>query len=131
MGQKDTEEKTEDVSDPEFLESVEAAVRVNKSLKTITIDCIEVSWTNITIAILKGVIANTSLREMKLAIPVEPPDALREVVEKVRKEKPKLRLVVRAGPVEGKSEFLSHAALPLVVSPFIVAHVPYKYRIVT
>ena len=97
MGQKDSKEKTDDVSDPEILQSVEMAVRKNESLKTIRIDCTELSWTNIAIAILKGVITNASLREVELVVPRHFPAILPVVVEEVREAKSMLRLVVRAG----------------------------------
>lgn len=97
MGQKDAKEKIEDVSDPEILQSVEEAVRVNTSLKTIKIDCVELSWTNVTVAILKGAITNASLREVELTVPENVPATLPVVVEEVREAKTMLRLVVRAG----------------------------------
>lgn len=97
MGQKDAKEKIEDVSDPEILQSVEEAVRVNMSLKTIRIDCVELSWSNITVAILKGALTNASLSEVEVTVPENVPAALPEVVEDLRKAKSNLRLVVRAG----------------------------------
>ena len=112
MGQKDSREKTDDVSDPEILQSVEKAVRENTSLKTIRIDCVELSWTNITVAILKGLITNASLKDVELVVPRQFPAVLPVMVEEVREAKSKLRLVVRAG----YSESLQATLLPL---PFI------------
>ena len=104
MKQEDTVEMVEDVSDPEVLQSVEDAVRVNTSVTVIRIHCTELRWTNIVAAILKGTLNNVSLRELDLATPENFPPTLPFIVEDVRRAKPMLRLVVRAG----YSELLSH-----------------------
>ena len=89
----------QDVSDPGTLQSVEAAVRDNKSLKTMTIkptiSC-QLTWTNVAVAVLKGAAKNETLRTLKLAVRDEPYPAP-ELVDEVRRSNPKLQLTVRAG----------------------------------
>ena len=88
----------EDVSDPHVLESVKTAVIQNKSVKRIVIEGSRLRWTNVAIAIIEGAQQNTALKELKLETPVIP--GLQVVVEKLRKAKPKLQLVVKAGDGE-------------------------------
>ena len=90
-----------DVSDPGTLQSVEAAVRDNKSLKKMTIQPNYRSWssvltcTNVAIAILKGAAKNETLRTLRLGLQSEP---YPELVDEVRRSNPKLQLTVRAEP---------------------------------
>ena len=104
MKQEDTVEMVEDVSNPEVLQSVEDAVTMNTSVTVIRIRCTELRWTNIAAAILKGTLNNVSLRELELATPENFPPTLPVIVEDVRRAKPMLHLVVRAG----YSELPSH-----------------------
>ena len=86
----------EDVTDPDVLKAVEAAVRRSTSVKRIKIESRRLRWTNVATAILKGAAQSKPLREVKLVTPVGflPPQ---EVVDDVRRANPKLRLVVMAG----------------------------------
>ena len=96
-----------DVSDPGTLQSVEAAVRDNKSLKKMTISSSYASfltWTNVAVAILKGAAKNETLRTLRLDVQDEayPPFPALELVDEVRRSNPKLRLTVRAGRSESE-----------------------------
>ena len=84
----------EDVTDPDVLKAVEAAVRKSMSVKRIEILSSQLRWTNVATAILKGAAQSKPLREVKL---VTPEDLPQEVVDDVRRVNPKLRLVVIAG----------------------------------
>ena len=94
----------QDVSDPGTLQSVEAAVRDNKSLKKMTIQpyiCLyasdsQLTWTNVAEAILKGAAKNETLRTLRLDVRDEPYPAP-DLVDAVRRSNPKLQLTVRAG----------------------------------
>ena len=101
-----------DVSDSKILQLIGEAVRQNTSITTIRIICAELRWSNIAIAILKGAMENTSLKELELVIPClddsPEPSALPtpeditthpvvEAVKRLRDTKLQLRLVVRAG----------------------------------
>ena len=92
----------EDVTDPDVLKAVEAAVRRSTSVKRIKIEGSHLRWTNVATAILKGAAQSKPLREVELGTPKDLPPP-QEVVDDVRKANPKLRLVVRAG-----SESASH-----------------------
>ena len=81
--------KGEDVTDPDVLKAVEAAVRRSTSVKRIQIKGSGSKWTNVATAILKGAAQSKPLREVELVS--FPPQ---EVVDDVRKANPKLRLVV-------------------------------------
>ena len=93
-----------DVSDPGTLQSVEAAVRDNKSLKKMTIQpyiCLyasdsQLTWTNVAEAILKGAAKNETLRTLRLVVPDEPYPAP-DLVDEVRRSNPKLQLTVVVG----------------------------------
>ena len=86
----------EDVTDPDVLKAVEAAVRSSTSVKKITIEGSNLRWINVATAILKGAAQSKPLREIVLQkLRNSPP--LQEVVDDVRRANPKLRLVVRAG----------------------------------
>ena len=72
-----------DVSDPGTLQSVEAAMRDNKSLKKMTIKPYLASysvnslkyvltWTNVAVAILKGATKNETLRTLELDVRIKP-----------------------------------------------------------
>ena len=87
----------QDVSDPVTLQSVEAAVRDNTSLKKMTIQpsyASVLSWSNVAVAILKGAANNKTLGTLQLCIPDEPLPAP-ELVDEVRRSNPKLQLIVR------------------------------------
>ena len=92
----------QDVSDPGTLQSVEAAVRDNKSLKKITMQPVigplkdVLTWSNVAVAILKGAAKNETLRTLELGLRDEPYPAP-ELVDEVRRSNPKLQLTVRAG----------------------------------
>ena len=91
-----TEEEREDVTDPDVLKAVEAAVRRSMSVKRIKIEfrLFSLRWTNVATAILKGAAHSKPLKEVEL---VTPKDFPQEVVDDVRKVNPKLQLVVTAG----------------------------------
>ena len=95
----------QDVSDPGTLQSVIAAVRDNKSLKKMTILASSLTWTNVSIAILKGAAKNETLKTLKLEIP-EAPYPVPKLVDEVRRSNPKLQLTVEAGP-RGESEHVT------------------------
>ena len=84
----------EDVTDPDVLKAVEAAVRRSTSVKRIKIDGSNLRWTNVATEILKGAAQSKPLREVWLVTPKNPPPP-QEVVDDVRKANPKLRLVVQ------------------------------------
>ena len=92
------------MSDPGTLQSVEAAVRDNKSLKKMTILASSQTWTNVAVAILKGAAKNETLRTLRLEIPETPYPA--ELVDEVRRSNPKLQLSVRDG-LKGESEHVT------------------------
>ena len=96
------EAKGEDVTDPNVLKAIEAAVRRGTSVKKIKIQGSSLRWTNVATAILKGAAKSKPLREVELVTPQNSPP-LQEVVDDMRKANPKLRLVVKAG-----SESASH-----------------------
>ena len=97
------EMKGDDVTDPDVLKAVEAAVRRSTSVKRIKIEGRGLRWTNVATAILKGAAQSKPLREVVLETPLGslPP---KEVVDDVRRANPKLRLVVK----EGSGESVSH-----------------------
>ena len=84
----------EDVTDPDVLKAVEAAVRRSTSVKRIKIKSMHLRWTNVATAILKGAAQSKPLREVELVTPWNSPP-LQEVVNDMRKANPKLRLVVK------------------------------------
>ena len=96
----------EDVTDPDVLKAVEAAVRSSTSVKRITIEGSHLRWTNMATAILKGAAQNKPLREVALhapwtwtpqnPLPSQNSPPPQEVIDDVRKANPKLRLVVKA-----------------------------------
>ena len=90
------EMKGEDVTDPNVLKAVEAAVRRSMSLKRIEIKGKFLRWNNVATAILKGAAQSKPLREVWLETPQNSPPP-QEVVDDVRRANPKLRLVVTAG----------------------------------
>ena len=92
----------EDVTDPDVLKAVEAAVRRSTSLKRIMIEGCGLRWTNVATAILKGAAQSKPLREVEMETPLDSPP-LQEVVDDVRRANPKLRLVVRADGGESAS----------------------------
>ena len=96
-------EEGEDVTDPDVLKAVEAAVRRSTSVKRIEIDSSYLRWTNVATAILKGAAQSKPLREVVLETPRDFPPP-QEVVDDVRRANPKLRLVVK----EGSGESVSH-----------------------
>ena len=83
----------EDVTDPDELKSVEAAVRRSTSVKRIKMEGISLRWANVATAILKGATQSKPLREVKLVTPENYPPP-QEVVDDVRRANPKLRLFV-------------------------------------
>ena len=95
------------MSDPVTLQSVEAAVRDNASLKKMTIQATSTSeqtvltWTNVAIAILKGAAKNETLGTLELSIRDEPFPAP-ELVDEVRRSNPKLQLIVQTGSCESE-----------------------------
>ena len=91
--------KGEDVTDPDVLKAVEAAVRRSTSVKRIKIEGSYLRWTNVATAILKGAAQSNPLREVVLETPLDFPPP-QEVVDDVRRANPKLRLVVMVGSGE-------------------------------
>ena len=97
-----------DVTDPLVLQSLEEAVRLNKSLSKLMIDGSGCIWTNVATAILKGATKNTSLRKMELVSPESsfPPQ---EIIDEVRKANPKVQLLLHTGRESTTHhEFLVH-----------------------
>ena len=90
------EVKGEDVTDPDVLRALEEEVRNGASVKRVKLDGEYLKWTNVATAILKGAAQSIALRELVLGTPknFRPPQ---EVVDDVRGDNPKLRLVVLAG----------------------------------
>ena len=82
----------EDVTDPDVLKAVEAAVRRSTSVKRIKIESNDFRWSNVATAILKGAAQSKPLRELELVHSLPP----QEIVDDVRRANPKLRLVVNA-----------------------------------
>ena len=99
----------QDVSDPGTLQSVEAAMRENTSLRKMTIHTIPSydsrqtmqTSINVVVAILKGAAKNETLRTLKLGIPDEPVPAP-ELLDEVRRLNSKLQLTVEAGKSESE-----------------------------
>ena len=96
------------MSDPGTLQSVEAAVRDNKSLKKMTIQpearspwSFVLTWNNVAVAILKGAAKNETLRTLRLWIP-ETQYPIPDFVDEVRRSNPKLQLTVREGQCESE-----------------------------
>ena len=81
----------QDVEDEDTLKAVEAAVRESTSVKRIEVTCMGLNWTNVATAVLKGVVENTSLRELTLMTPPNSPPP-RDVVDKVKQKK---RLILK------------------------------------
>ena len=100
----------QDVSDPSTLQSVEAAVRDNKSLKKMIIQPTSLSsltWSNVVVAILKGAAKNETLRTLRLGLPDElgvrnEPNPAPDLVDAVRRSNPKLQLTVQVGECESE-----------------------------
>ena len=88
------------MSDPGTLQSVEAAVRDNKSLKKMIFG-FQLTWTNVAVAILKGAAKNETLGTLRLGVRDDPYPAP-ELVDEVRRSNPKLQLTVRAGQCESE-----------------------------
>ena len=103
------------MSDPGTLQSVEAAVRDNKSLKKMTIKpdynplplkhsiqpvSSVLTWTNVAVAILNGAAKNETLRILELGLQAAYP--VPELVDEVRRSNSKLRLTVEAGRCESE-----------------------------
>ena len=115
-------EEGEDVTDPDVLKAVEAAVRSSTSVKRIKIKGLNLKWTNVATAILKGAAQSKPLREVKLATPQNSPP--QEVVDDVRRANPKLRLVVKTESKSTSYDITCHH-MPLVHCPTCcVSHVP-------
>lgn len=83
------------MSDPYVLQSLEEAVRQNKSLSRLMIYDRRCKWTNMATYILKGAAKNTSLEELKLVTPEDFPPP-KEVVDEVQRANPKLQLILNA-----------------------------------
>ena len=94
----------EDVTDPDVLKAVEAAVRRSTSVKRIKIESSHLKWTNVATAILKGSAQSKPLREVELVTPKHFPPP-QKVVDDVRRANPKLRLVVEEG--ESESHYIT------------------------
>ena len=90
------------MSDPGTLQSVEAAVRDNKTLKEMKIQSNSLlTWTNVAVAILKGAAKNETLRTLRLGVGDKPYPAP-DLVDEVRRSNPKLQLTVEVGPCESE-----------------------------
>ena len=120
-------QRLEDVTDPDVLKAVEAAVRRSTSLKRIEIAHCYLRWTNVATAILKGAAQSKPLREVELATPEDSPPP-QEVVDDVRKANPKLRLVVSAGGESASHDITRHHmtshATNTYTAPHVVSRVP-------
>ena len=97
----------EDVTDPDVLKAVEAAVRRSTSVKRIKIKSSNLRWTNVATAILKGAAQSKPLREVELETPWDSPPP-QEVVDDARRANPKLRLVVTAGGESASHDITCH-----------------------
>ena len=91
---------SEDVTDPDILKAVEAAVM--RWSTSVMIDCWDMKWANVATAILKGAAQSKTLKSVDLVTAKDFPPS-QEVVDYVRRANPKLRLVVAA-----KGESASH-----------------------
>ena len=96
----------EDISNPDVLKAVEAAVRRSTSVKRISIVGVSMNWTNVATAILKGAAQSKVLRTLELTIGTDFP-ALQEVVDDVRTANPNLKLVVMVGRESTSHEIAS------------------------
>ena len=89
--------KGEDVSDPDTLKSVQTAIRVNRSVRSIRMEHNNIRWTNVTTAIIEGAAQNVALKEVELTFP--PYESLhlnfQMAIDEARQANKKLRLVVR------------------------------------
>ena len=83
----------EDVSNSLVLQSLEEAVRQNRSLSRLKIVGRQCKWTNVATAILKGAAKSTSLTELELVSPVDFPPS-KDVVDDVRRANPGLKLLL-------------------------------------
>ena len=75
------------------LQSLEEAVRQNKSLSRLKIVGRQCKWTNVATAILKGAAKSTSLTELELLSPVDSLPS-KDVVDDVRRANPALTLLL-------------------------------------
>ena len=81
----------QDVEDEDTLKAVEVAVRESTSVKRIEVHCLNLNWTNVATAVLKGATENTSLRQLTLWTPAEPSPS-QDVVDEVKQKKRRLVL---------------------------------------
>ena len=100
MQQETLNVDSEDVTDPDILKAVEAAVM--RWSTSVIIRCWDIKWANVATAILKGAAQNKTLKKVNLVTAWNCPLS-QEVVDYVRRANPKLRLVVLA-----ESESASH-----------------------
>ena len=83
------------MSDPGMLLSLEEAVRQNRSLTGIKLDCSQWKRTDVATAILKGAAKNTILRELMLVTPEDSPPP-QDLIDAVKRTNLKLQLLVGA-----------------------------------
>lgn len=82
--------------DPAMLQPLEAAVRENRSLRTIRFGYSQIEWTNVATAILKGAKKNTSLSMLELVTTEDFTPHPEVTVDKMKEANPNLQLVVKA-----------------------------------
>ena len=68
-------------------------MRESTSVKRISVECRDLTWTNVATAILKGAIENRSLRLLTLKTPESSPPP-QDVVDEVRQKRRRLMLGV-------------------------------------
>ena len=83
----------DDVSNSLVLQSLEEAVRQNKSLSRLKIVGRQCKWTNVATAILKGAAKSTSLTEVELVSPVDSLPS-KDIIDDVRRANPALTLLL-------------------------------------
>ena len=108
----------QDVSGPATLQAVEVAVRENTSLRRMEIRDVNMTLTNVAVAILKGATKNTTLRTLHLEVPDEPLPP-QQLIDDLRRSNSKLQLTVLAG--ESPLLVIAHSS----VSDFVCVEVLY------
>ena len=97
-----------DVEDEEILKAVEAAVRESTTVKSITITCHHLNWTNVATALLKGVAENTSLQKLTLQTATAPPQ---NIVTELKQKRRKLLLRLNVGKWQASNIYTCLARL--------------------
>ena len=91
----------QDVTEKDVLTSVEQAVKENTTLERLEVNSVlgKMNWRNVAESILKGAAANQNLRELELVTNEEYKEYApkQEVIDNVRRDNQKLRLIVMLG----------------------------------